>query len=79
MSFTGTVGSVLDAGATEDADAIVNEAFQGMINYIYTMYDYLVSFFTQSTVIVAVVVLAVVASIGGFVYRKMKAKAMGGK
>ena len=75
--FTWSLTNVMQSGDTTASDALNNTAFGWMVNFVYSMINYLVSFFFQSTVLSVVIGLTVIATIAWVSWHYIKKKAMG--
>lgn len=76
-SYTGSLTNVMVAGDTSSADALNNAGFGGIVNFVYSMISYLVTFFMQASVLSVVVALAVIGYIAVKAWHTIKNKAMG--
>lgn len=70
MAFTWTLDNQLSWANLTAVNDIANTTFEGLVNVAYTVLSFLVSFFTQPTVIWIIVAIL----IGYMFYRKFKAK-----
>lgn len=76
-SYTGSLSNVMVAGDISAADTLNNAGFGGIVNFIYSMVSYLVSFFMQATVLSVVVALVVIGYIAMKAWHVIKQKSMG--